>query len=152
MARFVTQKDFEFIQHITRELIDETMDVGVILYKIVVGSTKVNIYGESTIKPRYTPVKVNAIVKYDKNTTVSEGEFGSNQEQQVEFRFARRMLQEVNTYPETGDIVGYNNSYYEVNRITETQLIAGKPGFNTAIICMAHLTRRTSIDIEEVQV
>jgi hypothetical protein len=88
MARFVTQKDFEFIQHITRELIDETMDVGVILYKIVVGSTKVNIYGESTIKPRYTPVKVNAIVKYDKNTTVSEGDFGSNQEQQVEFRFA----------------------------------------------------------------
>jgi len=152
MARFVTQKDFEFIQHITRELIDETMDVGVILYKIVVGSTKVNIYGESTIKPRYTPVKVNAIVKYDKNTTVSEGDFGSNQEQQVEFRFARRMLQEVNTYPETGDIVGYNNSYYEINRITETQLIAGKPGFNTAIICMAHLTRRTSIDIEEVQV
>ena len=68
MARFVTQRDFEFIQHITRELIDETMDVAVILYKIVVESAKVNIYGESTTKPRYTPVKVNAIVKYDKNT------------------------------------------------------------------------------------
>ncbi len=152
MARFVTQRDFEFIQHITRELIDETMDVGVVLYKIVVASTKVNIYGEATIKPRYTPVKVNAIVKYDKNTTVRDEGFGSDQEQSVEFRFARRMLQEVNTYPEIGDIVGYNNSYYEINRITETQLIAGKPGFNTAIICMAHLTRRTSIDIEEAPV
>lgn len=152
MARFVTQRDFEFIQHITRELIDETMDVGVILYKIVVGSTTVNIYGEAVSKPRYTPVKVNAIVKYDKNTLAQDEGFGVNQDQQVEFRFARRMLQEVNTYPEIGDIVGYNNHYYEVHNITETQLIAGKPGFNTAIICMAHLTRRTSIDIEEAQV
>lgn len=152
MARFVTQRDFEFIQHITRELIDETMDVGVILYKIVVGSSKVNIYGESTTKSRYTPVKVNAIVKYDKNTLERDEGFGVNQDQQVEFRFARRMLQEVSTYPEIGDIVGYNNHYYEIHNITETQLIAGKPGFNTAIICMAHLTRRTSIDIEEAQV
>jgi hypothetical protein len=152
MPRFVTQRDFEFIQHITRELIDETMDVGVVLYKIVVESTKINIYGESTTKPRYTPVKVNAIVKYDKNTLERDEGFGINQDQQVEFRFARRMLQEVNTYPEIGDIVGYNNHYYEIHNITETQLIASKPGFNTAIICIAHLTRRTSIDIEEVQV
>ena len=152
MARFVTQRDFEFIQHITRELIDDTMDVGVVLYKIVVGSTTINIYGEATSKPRYTPVKLNAIVKYDKNTLTSDEGFGVNQDQQVEFRFARRMLQEVTTYPEIGDIIEYNNHYYEVHNITETQLIAGKPGFNTAIICMAHLTRRTSIDIEEAQV
>jgi hypothetical protein len=152
MARFVTQRDFEFIQHITRELIDETMDVAVVLYKIVVGSATVNIYGESVTKPRYTPVTVNAIVKYDKNTLERDEGFGVNQDQQVEFRFARRMLQDVSTYPEIGDVVGYNNHYYEIHNITETQLIAGKPGFNTAIICMAHLTRRTSIDIEGAQV
>jgi len=152
MARFVTQRDFEFFQHITRELIDETMDVGVVLYKIVVGSAKINIYGESVEKPRYTPVKVNAIVNYNKNTASSNEGFGIDQQQRVDFRFARRMLQEVNTYPEIGDIIGYNNHYFEINNIQETQLIAGKPAFNTAIICVAHLTRRTSIDIEEAQV
>ena len=152
MARFVTQRDFEFIQHITRELIDETMDVAVVLYKIVVESAKVNIYGESVTKPRYTPVKVNAIIKYDKNTPTTDEGFGVNQDQQTEFRFARRLLAEASTYPEIGDVVGYNNHFYEIHNITETQLIAGKPGFNTAIICMAHLTRRTSIDIEEAQV
>jgi hypothetical protein len=152
MPRFVTQRDFEFIQHITRELIDDTMDVGVILYKIVTDAAKVNIYGESTSKPRYTPVKVNAIVNYNKNTVSAGDGFGTDQQQRVDFRFARRMMKEVNTYPEIGDIIGYNNHYYEINNIQETQLIAGKPGFNTAIICVAHLTRRTSIDIEEAQV
>jgi len=152
MARFVTQRDFEFIQHITRELIDETMDVGVVLYKIVVEAAKVNIYGESTAKPRYTPVKVNAIVNYNKNTLAAGNGIGVDQEQRVDFRFSRRMLQEVNTYPEIGDIIKYNTHYYEINNIQETQLIAGKPEFNTAIICVAHLTRRTSIDIEEAPV
>lgn len=152
MPRFVTQRDFEFIQHITRELIDETMDVAVVLYKIVVGSATINIYGEATTKPRYTPVKVNSIVKYNKNTVEKDIGFGVDQDQQVEFRFSRRMLKEVSTYPEIGDIVGYNNHYYEIHNITETQLVAGKPSFNAAIICMAHLTRRTSIDIEGVQV
>lgn len=152
MARFVTQRDFEFMQHITRELIDETMDVAVILYKIMVESTKINIYGESLTKPRYTPVKVNAIVNYNKNVVISGDGFGSEQQQRVDFRFSRRMLQDVNTYPEIGDIIGYNNHFYEINNIQEAQLIAGKPAFNSAIICVAHLTRRTSIDIEEAPV
>lgn len=152
MARFVNQRDYEFIQHITRELIDETMNVVVILYKIVVNSTSVNIYGESVEKPRYTPVLANAIVKYPKNTPDKDEGFGINQDQQVEFRFARRMLKEVNVYPEMGDVIGYNNHYYEIHNITETQLIAGKPQFNTAVICMAHLTRRTSIDMEAAPV
>lgn len=152
MPRFVTQRDFEFMQHITRELIDETMDVAVVLYKIALDTVKVNIYGESSEKPRYTPVKVNAIVKYDKNVAVKSDGFGSTQSQQVLFRFARRMLQDINTYPEIGDIIGYNNHYYEIHNITETQLIAGKPGFTTALICESHLTRRTSIDIEEMQI
>lgn len=148
MPRFVTQRDYEFIQHITREMIDETMDVGVVLYKIVLDSVRVNLYGESVSKPRYTPVKVNAVVNYNKNMATSGDGFGVEQQQRVDFRFARRMLQEVNVYPEIGDIIGYNNHYYEINNITETQLVASKPGFSTALICVTHLTRRNSIDIE----
>ena len=62
MARFVTQRDFEFIQHITRELIDETMDVAVVLYKIVIESAKVNIYDYGKLTPIYSDsVTQNAI-------------------------------------------------------------------------------------------
>jgi hypothetical protein len=151
MPRFVTSRDYEFIQHITRELIDDTMDVAVILYKIVLDSTKINIYGESMKKPRYTPVKLNAVIQYNKNIVSSGDGFGITQDQRVNFRFARRMLSEVKAYPEIGDIIKYNSNYYEINNIQETQLIAGKPQFNTAVICVAHLTRKTALDIEEIQ-
>lgn len=152
MPRFLTRRDYEFIQHINRELIDETMDTPVILFKIMLTAANLNIYGEATKKPRYSPVMLNCIIKYDKNTQSTESGIGSDQFQQVEFRFQRRMLQEVNVYPDVGDIVKYNNLYYEINNVTETQLIAGKPEYNAAVICEAHLTRKTALDIEDNQV
>lgn len=152
MPRFLSARDYEFIQHINRDLVDDTMDTEVVLYKIVLDAVKVNIYGEAETKPRYIPVSLNAVIQYNKNISVSGEGFGTEQVQDVEFRFMRRMLQEVDVYPEIGDIIGYNNHYFEINNITETQLMASRPEYNMAIICSAHLTRRTSIDIEDTQV
>ena len=55
-------------------------------------------------------------------------------------------------FPEIGDIVGYNDAFYEIDNIKETQLIAGRPTYNQSIICQTHLTRRSNIQIEPRQV
>lgn len=147
--RFLGTRDFEYIQRITREVIDDVMDVPVVLYKIVLASVDTNIYGESIKKPRYTPVSLNAVVDYAKNKAVETDGFGPDQQQNVTFRFSRRLLSEVSVYPEAGDIVGYNGHFYEIGNVQEMQLIASKPQYSTAIICTAHLTRRTALDIED---
>ena len=77
--------------------------------------------------------------------------FDVNQ-QNVEFRFQRKLLQDVDVYPDTGDIIGYNDNFYEIDNTQEAQLIAGKPQFNQSVICIAHLTRRSAINIEETHV
>jgi len=41
MPRFVSQKDFNFFQHINRELISDVVDVDVVLYKIAL-ETKIS--------------------------------------------------------------------------------------------------------------
>ena len=63
MPRFVSQKDFNFFQHINRELLVDVVDVDVILYKIALETTAINIYGESTEKTRYTGVELKALIK-----------------------------------------------------------------------------------------
>ena len=103
-----------------------------------------NIYGESTEKISYTGVEVPSFVDYQPNAAISDG-FGIDQIQEAEFRFVRRILQERHIYPEIGDIVGYNDAYYEIDNIKETQLIAGRPAYNQSIICQTHLTRRSNI-------
>jgi hypothetical protein len=127
----------------------DVVDVEVILYKIIQDIANVNIYGESISKARYRGISLNALIKYPKAQPGSEG-FGYDITQPgVEFRFVRKLLQDVNVYPEVGDIIKYNESYYEIDNINETQLIAARPEYNNNIICETHLTRKSGLNIEE---
>lgn len=151
MPRFVTERDYQFFQHINKEIVIDVVDVPVTLYKIIPDVVSVNIYGESTSKTRYRGIQLHALVKYPKMDANVE-EFGYDINQNVEFRFQRKMLKDVEVYPEVGDILSYNENFYEVDTVQETQLIAGKPQFNQSLVCLAHLTRRSSLNIEETHV
>lgn len=149
MPRFVSQKDFNFFQHINRELVSDVVDVDVILYKIALETTAVNLYGEATEKARYTGVELKSLVRYPKNISNTKDGFGVDVEQNVEFRFVRALLEQVKTYPEACDIIFYDEAYYEIDNVNDTQLVAGQPQYTTSILCNAHLTRRSNIQIEE---
>lgn len=148
MARFVSERDYQFFQHINKEIVVNVVDVPVILYKMINEIVSVNIYGEATEKTRYRGITVQALVKYPKTEQSSEG-FGFDANQSVEFRFVRKLLQDVNVYPEVGDIIKYDENYYEIDNTNEVQLLAGRPQFDHSIICSAHLTRRSGINLEE---
>ncbi len=149
MPRFVTERDFIFFQHINKEIVRDVVDVEVILYKIIPDIVSINIYGESTNKTRYRGISLNALIKYTKQTPVGDGFGYDTVQSNVEFRFVRKLLQDADTYPEVGDIIGYNENFYEIDNITEAQLIASRPEFNQTILCETHLTRRSAINIEE---
>lgn len=150
MPRFVSQKDFNLFQHFNREIVTDVVDVDVILYKIALETTAVNLYGEATEKTRYTGVELKSLVKYKKNVSTSEAGFGVDIIQDVEFRFVRKLLEEVQVYPEIGDIIQYDDSYYEIDNINDTQYVAGQPYNSMSILCNAHLTRISGLNIEEV--
>jgi hypothetical protein len=149
MPRFVSSRDFNLIQHFNREILNDIVDVDVILYKIALDTTSVNLYGEATEKARYTGVELKSLVKYKKNIADTASGFGVDIEQDVEFRFARNLLEEVNVYPEIGDIIHYDDSYYEIDNINDTQYVAGQPYNSLSILCDAHLTRISGLNIEE---
>lgn len=152
MPRFVSERDFRLFQHFNTEIVDDIVDVKVVLYKIIPDFANTNIYGESTTKERFRGITISALVKYTKQTAGGEEGFGYDADQQVEFRFVRKLLKDVEVYPETGDIIGYNENFYEINNVAEAQLIAGRPDFNHSVICEAHLTRRSSLNIVETHV
>jgi hypothetical protein len=152
MPRFVSEQDFQFFQHINKEILMDVVDVPVVLYKIIPNIATVNIYGESLDKARYRGIQLHALIKYPKTDSANEG-FGFDMNQQnVEFRFQRKLLQDVEVYPDIGDIVGYNDNFYEIDNINEVQLIAGKPQYNQSLVCLAHLTRKSLLNIEETHV
>jgi hypothetical protein len=67
------------------------------------------------------------------NCLIERGDFGSSREyssievsREVTFRFFKDHLQETDVFPEIGDVVFYNEHYFEVDNVNENQLIVGK--------------------------
>lgn len=151
MPKFLSARDYEFIQHINREIVAEIVDVDVVLIKVMLEATPTNIYGEALEKVHYVGIELSALISYPENEADSSEGFGVNQKQNVDFQFVRRILETKEVYPENGDIVLYNERYYEIDNVREVQLLASRPEYNHDLLCSAHLTRRTDIQLEARQ-
>ena len=147
---FVPQKEINFIDAVNEELIDEIIGQSVDIYKVSIDNTDENIYGESSTKYYEVGFRVNCLILFNE-PEVEQDEFGIDEKSDIEMYFQRNNLSSgsLNFYPEAGDIVDWNDSYWEINGTTEPQLIAGNPNYKHSIIATAHKARLSSLQIEE---
>jgi hypothetical protein len=148
MTRFSLERDIRFFRDISRELVDDVITTSVILYKLIIGESKTNLYGESLNKTYYTPVTLNCIIERDDTSVQYEG-FGSDINQSVQYRFNRFTLEGAGFYPEIGDIIFHNDAYFEIDNVREDQLIGGRPDEKFSIICSTFMSRKTTLQTEE---
>ena len=147
---FIPQKEMDLINSMNEELIDDIIGQSVDIYKVSVDNTEDNLYGESTTKYFETGFRVNCLITFNEPDVVVE-EWGSDINNTIEMHFQRANLSSgsLNFYPEVGDIVDWNNFYWEVNGTTEPTLIAGHPQYSHQIRTTAHRSRLSSLQIEE---
>tara|TARA_B100000073_G_scaffold77515_1_gene58650 strand:+ start:1272 stop:1745 length:474 start_codon:yes stop_codon:yes gene_type:complete len=147
---FIPKKEIEFFDSLNEELIDEIVGQSVDIYKVSIDNTEENLYGESTQKYYEIGFRVNCLIQFDE-PEVDLTEFGSDVNASIEMYFQRNNLSsgDLNFYPEVGDIVDWNSFYWEINGVTEPQLIAGHPGYKHQIKATAHRARLSSLQIEE---
>ena len=147
---FIPQKEFDLINQMNEELIDEIVGQSVDIYKVNIEKTDENIYGESTTKYYDIGFRVNCLILYNE-PEVEQTEFGADTTATIELYFQRENLSSgsLNFYPETGDIVDWNDYYWEINGTKEPQLYAGHPNFKHNVVATAHRSRLSSLQIEE---
>lgn len=125
MSLFGSSRDVATMKIFTKELVEDIVSQEIGYYKIKLGDTVVNVYGESTKKYFIGPVLIPClIVRGDFNIIGSD--FGPDTERKNDFRFFKDHLIEANIVPEVGDYIMYNELYYEVNNVNENQFILGK--------------------------
>jgi hypothetical protein len=187
MPKFFHSRDLDFIKTISEEVVDYVVEQYTTLFKMSIGESKTNLYGESIGKVYHAPTELMCIVDREPQNIVHEG-FGPDQSQAVEFRFNRMRLrthelpyikningqipQDSNGnpipvqsiqnsqygYPEIGDILEFDGSYYEISQTMEEKLIGGSPrNFASGstetedprmfLIATTHLVRRSQIQI-----
>ena len=67
----------------------------------------------------------------------------------LDYEKIQETLKRENFLPEIGDIVDWNEQYWEINSVVEPQLIAGHPSYKHSIIAKAHRAKLSSLQIEE---
>lgn len=160
MSMFGQNRDIQIFNEINRELLHNIIEQKAGYYKIVLGTTESNVYGESTTKTFNDPVLINCLI--DRGDQVSDSsEQGPNLNRKVSFRFFRPDLVCVNVVPEIGDIILWDEDYYEVDTVVENQYIVGKYpeysyspdtddfGESLSIICVCHYTRKEALGISK---
>ena len=145
---FIPQKEVYLWDSMNEELIDEIVGQSVDIYKIDVEESDDNIYGESLTKYFKQAFRVNCLVLFNEPLT-EQNEFGPDTNSDIEMYFHRNSLSDANFFPEIGDIVDWNDFYWEMNEVVEPQLIAGHPDYKHQIRVKAHRIRNSSLQIEE---
>ena len=152
MPLFGGARDISLFRTMNKELINDIIQQEVGFYKFVLQDTITNVYGEAENKIYYEPLLFPCLVTRD-DQSWSETDFGPDSTQQHTFAFLKADLIEKKLIPEIGDIVLYNNDFFEFNSIVENQFFAGKNpdnsmnkdtdnfGISLSIICKGSKSR-----------
>ena len=169
MALYGQMRDISMFRFINRELMHDIISQQVVFYKYNVTTTKVNMYGESSENRNFAdPVILFALIQTT-NFDYPVSDFGADFKWGVTYRFLRDDLVDANVYPELGDIIMYQNGYWEIDNVNTTQFFVGKDpkypyldgagnnpyetdlgefGYNVSVIYTCHYTPSDKVNIE----
>ena len=154
-SRYFSDRDIRFMDSLNEELVGQPADgkdgiinQEVVIYKVSVYDTLSNLYGESSEGKRYKPGVQLACLIAAEDFDYQTDQQGPDLKQTVSFSFLRQSLVDINFVIEIGDVIDWNNAYFEIASINENQLVGGKYDKNWAVVCNTILKRRVSLNIE----
>ena len=157
-SRYYSQRDIDTFDKFNKELVgnltaekEGIISQKVVIYKISAYDTKVNMYGETSGGKVFKPgVEVACLISADEQTTTTD-EFGPDLQQTALFSFLRQALIDISYVVEIGDVIDWNNGYWEVSSINENQLVGGQTDLNHSVVCNTFLVRMSHLNIERVR-
>lgn len=132
------------------ELLEDIIEQLIVIYQVDPYETQENVYGESMDKRYYPGIETSCLVESDPQSTSYEG-FGPDVKKGTIFRFHQKLCEIKKFYPEVGDIVLWENAYFEIDAIVENQFLGGQPEKNYSLLANAHMSRLSRLNIVERQ-
>ena len=152
-GRYFGEIDISFINGINDELLGDVIQTEVTLFKLSADSTKTNMYGESDQKAgkMYHPGLELVCLVDRADITTDADDFGPDRKQNVAFKFMEKDLQAKSFFPQTGDLIHFNDRYHEIDDVVQEQFLGGIPQKSLSIIVNTHYTSLSKIDMVERQ-
>lgn len=164
MAIFGSARDISMFRKINRELLGDVITQQIAFYKYILDKTTTNMYGEASGGKYFeNPVLLNALITVGDNTS-PVNEFGVDFNWNIKAAFLRDDLVDANVHPEVGDVLLYQESYFEIDNTNIKQYFAGKDpdypysqnplnpglnqfGYNVSVVCETHYIPADRVNI-----
>jgi len=148
-GRFFSERDLRFVGSVNGELMGDLIENLIDIFKISPSETVTNIYGETsaTTGKWYEPgIRISSLTERPEMSAEYD-DFGPNRQQTHIFKLREKMCILLNFYPEIGDIIFWNDRYYEVDNVVQEQLLGGIAEKSHSIIINAHYTKLSTLNI-----
>lgn len=157
---FGSNRDFNLLVQVNRELLKDIVEQEIIYYKLSLDDTEANIYGEALIKNYYTPIKLNCLITRGDQVIEVDDFTLPDLQREASFAFIRQDLVDASVLPEVGDVINWQEDYYQVDTVRENQLFLGRDksynltnygqkfGSSMSLIVDCHMTKRESTGID----
>ena len=160
MALFGGKRDAKFLASINSELLNAIVDTEIEFFKLIVESSESNMYGESESKSYYDSILIPCLITKETKTAVMD-DYGHTYTRTAQFGISRDILERATFYPEVGDIIFWDNEYYEIDNVVANQYFAGKNpetwpngsehGYSVSVLVDTHSTRQTPQGIKNLR-
>jgi hypothetical protein len=184
MALYGGARDMSLFRNINREIMHNIISQQCVLYKYDLSETKVNIYGEAASEKYYHPPVLLYCLIDIPNQEYSDSGFGPDFNWSPTFKFLRDDLQAstsgscdenndnpngANIVPDVGDIIMYQNAYFQIDNVNMAQFFVGKDpdypftdadgnnpletdlnefGYNVAVVCQTFYVPADKVQIQ----
>lgn len=158
MPLYIGPRAKNFFRRHNHQIMRKIVSQEVVYYKLSLPETKENVFGESKSKMYHQPILlVCSVIPEDQNATILET--GATTTQMVDFRFLTSDMVEIELFAEKGDIIMWEENYYEIDIVVFNQRVMGKNpdyslesdnekyGEGWSIICKSHLTKVNKLNI-----
>lgn len=155
---FGSNRDFNLLVKINRELLKDIVEQEVLYYKLDLYSTESNIYGEALEKVWNAAVKLNCLITRG-DQIINVDEFGPDLTREMSFAFLKQDLIDIDLFPQVGDVLSWHEDYFLVDTVRENQFMLGRDkqynltsygenfGTSVSMVLDCHLTRIEDLGI-----
>jgi hypothetical protein len=148
-GRYYSARDRRLVNSVNAELLRDVIETLVTCFKVAIGETTTNVYGESSSATGisfYPGVELTALI--ERNDPSSDDEnFGPDRDQTVIFKLRENSCRDASYFPEIGDIIVFNDKFHEVDNVVREQLLGGQPGKSHSFILNTHYSRISKLNI-----
>ena len=145
---FLGKKERDLVKQVNDELIEKVIGQQILYYPIDMERTDFNnLYGEAIEKTYLPPIRIYALVEFTDFSTEYMDNVGIDKTWEINVHFHKRRLEEdQDLYVREGDFVLYNDSYYEIVKLSQPRLLFGQAGHSFEIAARRRRARKGLFD------